>query len=80
MLAMKSMQSNKRFPNNRLLCKKAKPVYEVLPGWKTDIRGITEYDKLPENCRKYIEFIEKELGVPVKLVSNGPGRHEIIHR
>ena len=51
-----------------------------LPGWKTDIRGITEYDKLPENCRKYIEFIEKELGVPVKLVSNGPGRHEIIHR
>ena len=60
--------------------KKAKPVYEVLPGWKTDIRGITEYDKLPENCRKYIEFIEKELGVPVKLVSNGPGRHEIIHR
>ena len=59
---------------------KAKPVYEVLPGWKEDIRGITEYDKLPENCRKYIEFIEKELGVPVKMVSNGPGRHEIIYR
>lgn len=59
---------------------KAKPVYEVLPGWKEEIRGITEYDKLPENCRKYIEFIEKELGVPVKMVSNGPGRHEIIYR
>ena len=69
----------KDFPTTASL-KKAKPVYEVLPGWKTDIRGITEYDKLPENCRKYIEFIEKELGVPVKLVSNGPGRHEIIHR
>ena len=69
----------KYFPTTASL-KKAKPVYEVLPGWKTDIRGITEYDKLPENCRKYIEFIEKELGVPVKLVSNGPGRHEIIHR
>lgn len=59
---------------------KAKPVYEILPGWKEEIRGITEYDKLPENCRKYIEFIEKELGVPVKMVSNGPGRHEIIYR
>lgn len=67
------------FPATREL-KKAKPVYEVLPGWKTEIRGITEYDKLPENCRKYIEFIEKELGVPVKMVSNGPGRHEIIYR
>ena len=43
---------------------KAKPVYKVLPGWKEEIRGITEYDKLPENCRKYIEFIEKELEVP----------------
>ena len=69
----------KDFPTTSQL-KKAKPVYEVLPGGKSDIRGITEYDKLPENCRKYIEFIEKELGVPVKMVSNGPGRHEIIHR
>ena len=69
----------KDFPTTNQL-KKAKPVYEVLPGWKTDIRGITEYDKLPENCRKYIEFIEKELEVPITMVSNGPGRHEIIHR
>ena len=69
----------KDFPTTREL-KKAKPVYEVLPGWKEEIRGITEYDKLPENCRKYIEFIEKELGVPIKMVSNGPGRHEIIYR
>ena len=69
----------KDFPVTAKL-KKAKPVYEVLPGWKEEIRGIKEYDKLPENCRKYIEFIEKELGVPVKMVSNGPGRHEIIYR
>ena len=69
----------KDFPTTIEL-KKAKPVYEVLPGWKEEIRGITEYDKLPENCRKYIEFIEKELGVPIKMVSNGPGRHEIIYR
>lgn len=69
----------KDFPTTVELAK-AKPVYEVLPGWKEDIRGITEYDKLPENCRKYIEFIEKELGVKISMVSNGPGRHEIIHR
>ena len=55
----------KRLPSNSKT-QKAKPVYEVLPGWKEEIRGIKEYDKLPENCRKYIEFIEKELGVPVK--------------
>ena len=69
----------KDFPTTHLL-KKAKPVYEYLPGWKEEIRGITEYDKLPENCRKYIEFIEKEIGVPITMVSNGPGRHEIIKR
>lgn len=69
----------KDFPTTGLL-KKAKPVYEVLPGWKSDISGITEYEKLPENCRRYIEFIEKELRVPIKMVSNGPGRHEIIRR
>ena len=69
----------KDFPVTAKL-KKAKPVYEMLPGWKEDIRGITEYDKLPENCRNYIEFIEKELGVPVTMASNGPGRHEMIFR
>jgi len=67
------------FPTTYKL-KKAKPVYEVMPGWKEDIRGITEYDKLPENCRKYIERIEKELEVPITLVSNGPSRHEIIKK
>ncbi len=69
----------KDFPVTAKL-KKAKPVYETLPGWKEEIRGITKYEDLPENCRKYIEFIEKELGVPITMVSNGPGRHEIIHR
>ena len=59
---------------------KAKPVYEVLPGWKCDIRGIKKYEELPENCRKYIEFIEKELEVPVTMVSNGPNRDDIIYR
>ena len=60
--------------------KKAKPVYEKLPGWKCDIRGIKKYEDLPENCRKYIEFAEKKIGVPITMISNGPGRHEIIYR
>ena len=59
---------------------KAKPVLITLPGWKSDIRGIKEYDKLPENCRKYIEFVEEQLGFPITMVSNGPGRDEIIYR
>ena len=69
----------KDFPVTAKLAK-AKPVYEKLPGWKCDIRGIKSYEELPENCRKYIEFIEKEIGVPVTMVSNGPGREEIIRR
>ena len=67
------------FPTTSQL-KKAKPVYKVLPGWKTEIRGIKKYEDLPEACRNYIEFIEKELEVPITMVSNGPGRHEIIYR
>ncbi len=67
------------FPAASLL-KKAKPVYEYLPGWKTEIRGIRNYDELPENCRKYIEFVEEQIGYPITMVSNGPGRHDIIYR
>ncbi|MDR0923310.1 MAG: adenylosuccinate synthase [Hungatella sp.] len=59
---------------------KAKPVYTTLPGWKCEIRGIKNYEDLPENCRHYIEFIEKELETPITMVSNGPGRDEIIFR
>ena len=59
---------------------KAKPVYKTLPGWKCDIRGIRKYEDLPENCRNYIEFIEKEIGFPITMVSNGPGRDDIIYR
>jgi adenylosuccinate synthase len=69
----------KDFPTTVKLAK-AKPVYEVLPGWNQEIRGIKKYEDLPENCRKYIEFIEKELEVPITRVSNGPGRDEIINR
>ncbi len=67
------------FPTTHLL-EKAKPVYEVLPGWKCDIRGIKKYEDLPENCRKYIEFVEKHIECPITMVSNGPGRDDIIFR
>lgn len=67
------------FPVTRLL-EKAKPVYEVLPGWKCDIRGIRKYEDLPEKCRHYIEFIEKQIGYPITMISNGPGREDIIYR
>lgn len=67
------------FPSTTKL-KRAKPILEVLPGWKCDIRGIREYDQLPENCRHYIEFAEKAIGVPIKYVSNGPKREDIIYR
>lgn len=59
---------------------KAKPVLTVLPGWKSDIRGIKSYEELPQNCRRYIEFIEEKLGYPITMVSNGPGREDIIYR
>ncbi len=59
---------------------KAKPVLTKLPGWKCDIRGIKKYEDLPENCRAYIEFVEKELEAPITMVSNGPGREDIILR
>ena len=67
------------FPTTSLL-EKAKPVLTVLPGWKCDIRGIKKYEELPENCRNYIEFIEKEIGFPITMVSNGPSRDDIIYR
>ena len=67
------------FPPTYLL-EKAKPVIEKLPGWKCDIRGIKKYEELPENCRKYIEFVEEKIGYPITLVSNVPGRDDIIYR
>ena len=67
------------FPTTAKL-EKAKPVFTKLPGWKTDIRGIKNYADLPENCRKYIEFVEKEIEVPITMVSNGPGRDDLISK
>ena len=67
------------FPTTGKL-EKAKPVLKTLQGWNCDIRGIKKYEDLPENCRKYIEFIEEQIGFPITMVSNGPGRNDIIYR
>ena len=67
------------FPVTHIL-KRAKPVWKKLPGWKCEIRGIKKYEDLPENCRNYIEFIEQQIGYPITMVSNGPGRDDIIYR
>ena len=67
------------FPVTRRLAA-AKPVWKNLPGWKTDIRGIKKYEDLPENCRKYIEFVEEQIGYPITMISNGPAREDIIYR
>ena len=72
-------QVTREFPTTSKL-EKAKPVLTRLPGWKCDIRGIKRYQDLPENCRKYIEFVEKEIEAPISMVSNGPGRDDIIMR
>ncbi len=72
-------KETKEFPVTYKL-NEAKPVLKKMPGWKTDIRGIRKYEELPENCRKYIEFIEKEIGYPITIISNGPGRDDIIYR
>ncbi len=67
------------FPTTSVL-KKCKPVFETLKGWHCDIRGIRDFDQLPEEARAYVEFIEKQLGHKIDMVSNGPEREAIIYR
>lgn len=67
------------FPSTPSLMR-AKPVYTVLPGWKADVRGITDWNALPQKCREYVEFIEKQIGTPIKMLSTGPKRGEMLYR
>jgi adenylosuccinate synthase len=69
----------KDFPVTPAL-KNAKPVLISMPGFKCDIRGIRDFEKLPVEAREYVLFIEKEIGFPITMVSNGPRREEIIFR
>ncbi len=56
------------------------PVYTELPGWQEDITGIRKYNELPLNLRNYVEFIEKQTGIPITIVSVGPDRNSTIFR
>ncbi len=68
-----------RFPCTSKL-EKAKPVLKKLPGWKCDITGIREFEKLPAEAQAYVDEVEKLIGFPITYVSNGPGRDDIIRR
>ena len=68
-----------RFPVTPYLLK-AKPVFATLPGWKCDIRGITDYNALPAQAKAYVEFLEQHIDAPITIVSTGPKRHEIAYR
>lgn len=68
-----------KFPTTAKLAK-AKPVWKKMPGWKCQIRGIRKYEELPPECRDYIEFVEQQIGYPITMISNGPGRDDIIYR
>lgn len=59
---------------------KVKPIYKEMPGWKTSTRGLTDFNKLPKNAKKYIEEIEKQANVTIKYISTGPAREEMIVR
>lgn len=72
-------QSTTDFPTSGKLAR-SKPILKTLPGWKADIRGIRTYEDLPQNCQSYIDFVETQLGYPITMVSNGPGRDDIIYR
>lgn len=67
-----------QYPADSHLISKLKPEYTLLPGWEEDISAVRKYKNLPKNARAYIEFIEKKLGVPVKMISVGPERKQII--
>ena len=73
----------KRFeemPENQSDFHHAKPVYEMLPGWKEDITGCRTWGGLPENARKYIEFVEEKIGARISAIGVGPGRDQIVQR
>jgi adenylosuccinate synthase len=69
-----------RFPDDQSLLHKVRPVYEELPGWSTDLSGLTEPHQLPAAARDYIAFLEDQVGVPVRLVGVGPGRDQYVQR
>ena len=68
-----------RFPVTPKL-EKCTGINETLPGWEQDIRGITDFEALPENAKRYVRFLEEQIGCPIRMVSNGPRREEMMYR
>lgn len=66
-------------PANALTYGRAVPEYERLPGWNQDTSGITSWDQLPQNAKKYVEYIQDHLQVKISLISTGPRREETIN-
>ena len=62
------------------LMENAKPVLTSMPGWGVDITGVRDYLKLPKQARDYVEYIENEIDCPIRYVSVGPERDNIIIR
>jgi len=67
------------FPSTPTLMR-CKPAYTTLPGWKADVRGVTSFAALPEACRRYVDFLEKQVGAPINMISTGPKRSETFRR
>lgn len=68
------------FPADPDAVARVEVVYKTFPGWKSSTRKMQNYDDLPENARKYVEFIEAELGIPIKFIGTGPSRQAMIYR
>jgi adenylosuccinate synthase len=65
-------------PYHQSTLHKLTPIYEELDGWSTDISGATSLEELPQGARKYVEFLEHHIGVPVRMVGVGPGREQFV--
>ncbi len=72
-------EEHQDFPNTTYLYQ-AKPILKTLPGWKCDVTGIRKWEDLPKECQEYVNEIERQIGFPITMVSNGPGREDIIPR
>uniref|UniRef100_A0A0W0FTL2 Adenylosuccinate synthetase n=1 Tax=Moniliophthora roreri TaxID=221103 RepID=A0A0W0FTL2_MONRR len=68
------------FPASLDLLEKVHVEYVTLPGWKTSITAATKYEDLPENCKKYVEYIEEFLRVPIEWIGVGPGRQSMVQK
>ncbi len=72
-------ERTEKLPYHQSELHRAVPIYEDLPGWQTDLTEVTEQGQLPEEAHGYLRAIEAQVGVPVKLVSTGPGRSQYVH-